>query len=410
MNAPRKPGLLPVADAQQRILSSLTPVSGSVCLGLREALGRVLSQGVRSPLDVPPCANSAMDGYAVRHADFNDDGAALKMIGTALAGHPFSGRIEAGQCVRIMTGAKLPDGADTVVMQEETQAQGDTLHFNKQPRQGTNVRLPGEDIRQGQDVLTAGHLLTPADLGLLASLGIAEVSVRRRLRVAFFSTGDELRSLGQPLEEGQIYDSNRYTLHGMLSRLGIELIDMGVIADRREDIAQAFSEAAQMADVLITSGGVSVGEADYVKETLDRIGQVEFWKIAMKPGKPLAFGRLGDTVFFGLPGNPVSSMATFYQLVQPALRALAGQPPTPALRLHVPCTTALKKSPGRADYQRGVLEYDADGQLCVRSTGPQGSHILSSMSQANCFIILPTDGASLPAGSLVEVQPFAGLI
>lgn len=410
MNAPRKPGLLPVADAQQRILSSLTPVSGSVRLGLREALGRVLSQGVRSPLDVPPCANSAMDGYAVRHADFTDDGAALKMIGTALAGHPFSGRIEAGQCVRIMTGAKLPAGADTVVMQEETQAQGDTLHFNKQPRQGANVRLPGEDIRQGQDVLPAGRLLTPADLGLLASLGIAEVSARRRLRVAFFSTGDELRSLGQPLEEGQIYDSNRYTLHGMLSRLDVELIDMGVIADRREDIAQAFSEAAQMADVLITSGGVSVGEADYVKETLDRIGQVEFWKIAMKPGKPLAFGRLGDTVFFGLPGNPVSSMATFYQIVQPALRALAGQPPTPALHLRVPCTTALKKSPGRADYQRGVLEYDADGQLCVRSTGPQGSHILSSMSQANCFIILPAEGASLPAGSLVEVQPFAGLI
>jgi molybdopterin molybdotransferase len=272
------------------------------------------------------------------------------------------------------------------------------------------VRLPGEDIAAGATVLARGRQLTPADLGLLASLGIAEVRVVRRLRVAFFSTGDELCSLGEIPREGQIYDSNRYTLHGMLCRLGVEIIDMGVVRDRREDIAAAFRQGAAVADVLLTSGGVSVGDADFVKETLDALGKVNFWKIAMKPGKPLAFGLLDRTAFFGLPGNPVSSMATFYQIVQPALRRLTGHQDQAPLRLRVPCASPLKKSAGRVDFQRGILEYDGAGQLSVRSTGPQGSHVLSSMSRANCFIILPAEWGNVEAGTTVEVEPFAGLI
>lgn len=406
-----KPSLLSIAEAEELIRAQLKPVTGFAQLNLHAALGRVLAEDILSPVDVPNYANSAMDGYALNsNASALDSATKLQVIGTALAGHPYTGHVAAGQCVRIMTGAKLPDGADTVVMQEQTQREGEAIYLNGKLCQGEHVRHPGEDIRQGQTVLPQGRLLTPADLGLLASLGVAEVKVRRRLRVAFFSTGDELRSLGEPLEEGQIYDSNRYTLHGMLQRLGIEIIDMGVIQDRREDITKAFNQGAAMADVLITSGGVSVGDADYVKETLASLGQVNFWKIAMKPGKPLAFGQLGNTAFFGLPGNPVSSMATFYQLVQPALQIMQGQTVSPALRLQVPCTTALKKTLGRVDYQRGILEHGTDGQLSVRSTGPQGSHILSSMSLANCFIILPAASNNIEAGSIVEVQPFAGLI
>ncbi|WP_127477571.1 molybdopterin molybdotransferase MoeA [Sulfurivermis fontis] len=410
-NSTPRPALLSVAQALEYIRAGLKPITGFEQRALRDALGRVLASDVSSPIDVPPHANSAMDGYALRAADLPPDGeTALQLIGTALAGHPYSGTVASGQCVRIMTGAKLPTGADTVVMQENARREGDTVYIGNGPRQGDHVRLPGEDIANGQIVLQQGRQLTPADLGLLASLGIAEVKVARRLRVAFFSTGDELRSLGETLQEGQIYDSNRYTLYGMLSRLGVEIIDMGVVRDRREDIVTAFRQGAAVADVLITSGGVSVGDADYVKETLESLGKVNFWKIAMKPGKPLAFGLLGETAFFGLPGNPVSSMATFYQLVQPALQQLMGQTVQQPLRLRVPCMTRLKKTPGRADYQRGILEYDAAGQLTVRSTGAQGSHVLSSMSRANCFIILPAECGNVEAGTLVEVQPFAGLI
>jgi molybdopterin molybdotransferase len=410
-NSTSRPPLLSVAQALDYIRDSLKPVAGFEQRALRDGLGRVLAADICSPIDVPPHANSAMDGYALRAADLPRDGeASLQLIGTALAGHPFSGNVSNGQCVRIMTGAKLPAGADTVVMQEDVRRAGETIYVGGTHHPGEHVRQPGEDIATGQMVLQAGRQLTPADLGLLASLGIAEVKVMRRLRVAFFSTGDELRSLGETLEEGQIYDSNRYTLYGMLQRLGVEIIDMGVIRDRREDIAAAFRQGAAVADVLLTSGGVSVGDADYVKETLETLGKVNFWKIAMKPGKPLAFGLLSDTVFFGLPGNPVSSMATFYQIVQPALYRLMGQAEQQPLRLRVPCVTQLKKSAGRADYQRGILQYDAAGQLTVRSSGPQGSHVLSSMSRANCFIILPSESGDVEAGNLVEVQPFAGLI
>jgi molybdopterin molybdotransferase len=345
-----------------------------------------------------------MDGYAIASASLQQD-KALKVIGQALAGVPFDGQLQAGQALRIMTGAMLPDGADTVIMQEDVQREGDQIRIQGQHKTGANVRQIGEDITAGAVVLAAGKTLGAAELGLLASLGIAEISVRRRLRVASFSTGDELCSIGEPLQPGQIYDSNRYALYGLLHEMGVEHIDMGVIRDDRQAIRQAFQDAASIADVVITSGGVSVGDADFVKQTIDELGKVDFWKIRMKPGKPLAFGRLGNSVFFGLPGNPVSSMATFYQIVQPSLRHMQGQSPKPALTLQVRCSTALKKSPGRADYQRGILEMNAQGELSVRSTGHQGSHILSSMSLANCFIVLPDEAGSLAAGEMVTVQP-----
>jgi len=406
-----KSNFLSVSEALQRIREGLTPVKGFEQVAIRSGLGRVLAEDIHSPINVPAYANSAMDGYAVRSSDLPESGeATLSLVGTSFAGEPFDGEMGAGEAVRIMTGAMMPAGADTVIMQEQVTAEGDSVRIGTGHKAGQNVRHPGEDIAEGQVILAEGKKLNPSELGLLASLGIPEVRVRRRLRVAFFSTGDELRSLGEPLEEGQIYDSNRYTIYGMLTRLDAEIIDMGVVRDRREDIAEAFERAAEEADVVITSGGVSVGDADFVTDMLEQIGRVNFWKIAMKPGKPLAFGRLKDAVFFGLPGNPVSVMATFYQIVQPSLQILTGATDTAPLRLKVPCATALKKAPGRQDFQRGILETDDSGKLAVRTTGNQGSHVLSSMSQANCFIILPAESGSVEAGTEVEVEPFQGLV
>ena len=404
-------GLLSVEQAQQQIALLAKPVEGTEQLALRDALDRVLGQAAISPINVPPHRNSAMDGYAIRGDDLPDDGErSLRVIGTAWAGTPFVGPVDAGQCVRIMTGAKLPDDTDTVIMQEMVTVDGSTVQIATGHRRGENVRHPGEDVTAGKPVLTAGTHIGPAELGLLASLGVAEVRVRRRLRVAFFSSGDELRAPGEPLGDGQIYDSNRYSLYGMLHRLNVELLDMGVIRDRRSDVIEAFNSAAAIADVVITSGGVSVGDADYVQETLRDLGHVHFWKIAMKPGKPLAFGRIGNACFFGLPGNPVAVMATFYQLVQPALRQMMGMDQVQPLTLQVPTMTRLKKSPGRTDFQRGILGHDESGRLVVRSTGAQGSHVLSSMAQANCFIVLPAESGSIEADTPVTVQPFAGLI
>lgn len=405
------PDSLSVDQARERIMQLAAPVAGEEPLPIREALGRVLATDVISPLDVPPYANSAMDGYAVRAADLPATGTAtLQIVGTSWAGDPFDGEVGTGQCVRIMTGAKMATGSDTVIMQEHVERDGESIRIVPGHRAGQNVRYPGEDIKQGTAVLSAGTRIDPAELGVLASLGIAEVTVQRRLRVAFFSTGDELRPVGEPLQDGQIYDSNRYTLYGMLTRLDVELVDMGVIPDRREAVEAAFREAGETADVVITSGGVSVGDADYVKETVDRIGAVGFWKIAMKPGKPLAFGKVGKAVFFGLPGNPVSVMATFCQLVAPALRHMSGQHADATVVVRVRCESHLKKRPGRVDFQRGRLRRDDTGELVVSSTGLQGSHVLTSMSNADCFIILSADQGDVAPGSLVDVQPFAGLI
>lgn len=397
--------LLSVDDALQRIRDELTPIQGFVRSSLRDAYGRTLAEAVTSPINVPGYVNSAMDGYAIASSALKQD-ETLQVCGTALAGAPWQGSMTPRQAVRIMTGAMLPEGADTVIMQEDVEREGESIRITGEHRAGENVRQIGEDIRADSIVLEAGRRLGAAELGLLASLGIAEVTISRRLRVATFSTGDELSQPGQPLAKGQIYDSNRYALYGMLRALEVEHLDMGVIRDDRNAIRQAFQSAAAIADVVITSGGVSVGEADFVKQTLDELGQVNFWKIKMKPGKPLAFGRLGQAVFFGLPGNPVSSMATFYQIVQPSLRHMQGQAHHHALTLRVRTASPLKKSPGRADYQRGILEMNEQGEMQVRSTGHQGSHILSSMSQANCFIVLAAESAAIPAGEWVTVQPF----
>ncbi len=402
--------LMSLEQALEQILNSITPIEDVETQGIMDAFGRILAESVHSPLNVPPYQNSAMDGYAVRSADLPaSDDTTLELIGTSWAGTPFAGQVGEKQCIRIMTGAKMPEGADTVIMQEDVQKNDQQITISGGHRAGQHVRHIGEDIREGEEVLQPGKLLKAAELGLLASLGIAEIQVQRPLKAAFFSTGDELRAVGEPLEEGQIYDSNRYTIFGMLKGLGVEIHDLGVIRDQREDVEAAFSRAAELADIVFTSGGVSVGDADFVKQTLEKLGTVNLWKIAMKPGKPLAFGRIGKAYFFGLPGNPVSAMATFYQVALPALHKLMGQTAQPPLRLKLRCLDSLKKRPGRIDFQRGILGYEGD-ELVVRGVGAQGSHILSSMSRANCFIILPAKQGTVEAGSMVEVQPFSSLM
>jgi molybdopterin molybdotransferase len=405
------PDSMPVEKAREYIRAFLAPVTAAEKLNIRAALGRVLAQDVISPIDVPQHANSAMDGYAVRFADLGREATTLTRVGTAFAGRPFEGTLAPGQTVRIMTGAVIPAGADTVIMQERATVSGDKVSVTPVAAAGANTRKAGEDLRKGATALRRGQPLRPAEIGLLASLGIGEVAVYRKLRVAFFSTGDELVPIGEPLGPGHIYDSNRYTLYGMLQRMRCDALDMGVIRDTPEEVEHAFVQASEAADVVLTTGGVSVGEADYVKQILDRRGKVLFWKLAMKPGRPLAYGKIGNAHFFGLPGNPVAAMVTFYQFVRDALLFLQGQATVaPLPMLKVPCTTALKKAPGRTEFQRGILSRAADGQWTVRSTGDQGSGILSSMSQADCFIVLPTDQGNTEAGALVDVQLLEGLI
>lgn len=398
-------------EALERIFNTISSISETEIIPIRDALGRVLATNITSSINVPSGRNSAMDGYAVNSEDLPSEGIkTLKTIGISFAGKPFNGTLEKGECVRIMTGAIMPDGSDTVVIQEHTEVSENLVSIGTDTKPGSNIRQAGEDIAIGDLVLEKGMKITPADLGLLASLGIAEIEVTRKLKVAFFSTGDELRSVGEELEEGMIYDSNRYTLYGMLSRLDVDIIDMGVVKDDRALMDEAFKQATGNADVLITSGGVSVGEADYVKETLIKHGKVDFWKVAMKPGRPLTFGKLDSTYFFGLPGNPVSVMVTFYQFVQPALKKLANENAAMPIMMKAPCVSKLKKRPGRVEYQRGVLEYNDVGELVVRKTGAQGSGILRSMADANCFIILPIDNEGVKPGDMVDVQPFHGIV
>ena len=405
------PNSMPVAKARAFIHTFLSPVKGFARLPIRSALGRVLSEDIISPVNVPAHINSAMDGWAMRIEDLaNDPSKALAEVGTSFAGQPFTGKVGPGQCVRIFTGGVVPEGCDAVVMQEKAEADGKAITFSAGVKQGQNVRYAGEDLKQGAVALAKGRVMRPAELGLLASLGIGDVSVYRPLRVVFFSTGDELVSIGSPLSEGQIYDSNRYTLHGMLTRMGCELIDMGVVRDDPALLEKAFHDASEIGDVVITSGGVSVGEADYVKQLLSKLGEVVFWKIAMKPGRPLAYGKIGRAHFFGLPGNPVSVMVTFYQFVRDALLILQGVNPIPVQPLlKAICTSAIKKAPGRTEFQRGVL-YLEDGVYKVRTTGEQGSGILKSMSDANCFIMLHDHVGNVDAGATVEVQILEGVI
>lgn len=403
---------LPLATARGQILEAVKPVSGDETQALTEALDRVLFEDVYSGVDVPSHNNSAMDGFAVAAADLPADGERVFTVaGTAWAGHPYTGEVTTGQCVRIMTGATVPAGLDTVVMQEHVRADRDNAVIAAGHRPGQHVRQAGEDVHTGDLAVAAGTRISAAHVGLLASLGVPTVRVHRRPRVAFFSTGDELRPIGTPLGPGQIYDSNRYSLGAMLTRLNLEPRDMGVVRDDPAALEAALSEAAAEADAVITTGGVSVGAADHVTETLARLGSVGFWKVAMKPGKPIAFGRIGEALFFGLPGNPVSVMATFYQLVQPALERLRGiARPAPPVLLRARCNDRLRKRPGRIEFQRGVLEHEGDGRYTVRGVGHQGAGVLRSMADANCFIVLPAEQDEVAAGSEVMVQPFAGLI
>lgn len=403
------PNSMPVDKARLFIKQFLEPVAETETLSLHESLGRILAQDIASPANVPNYDNSAMDGYAFNAQDLNS--LQLRVIGTAFAGKAFNGKIAAGECVRIMTGAAMPEGTDTVAIQEKVLRDGDTITLSEIPKPQANVRYAGEDLKLGQTVLSVGHLIRPADLGLLASLGIASIKTYRRLKVAFFSTGDELTAIGQPLATGQVYDSNRYTLYGMLTRLGVDIIDLGAIADNPQLLEHALLNAAAQADVVITSGGVSVGEADYMKQLLSRHGQVMFWKIAMKPGRPLAYGKIGKAHYFGLPGNPVAVMVTFYQFVREALLSLMGEAASPALPMFkVECTVPIKKLAGRTEFQRGILFTDSSGTWKVKSTGAQGSAILSSMSLANCFIVLDESIGNLDAGAQVQVQLLEGII
>jgi molybdopterin molybdotransferase len=408
------PNSMPVEKARALIRQFLAPVTTVERVHIRHALDRVLAEDVVSPLDVPGHDNSAMDGWAVRFADLHSDRAtSLQRVGESFAGKPCGREVHSGEAVRIFTGGVMPAGADTVVMQERATevSQGVEIAPGAVAKAGQNRRFAGEDLKRGAVVFRAGQPLRPAEIGMLASLGINEVGIYRKLRVAFFSTGDELRSIGAPLGAGEIYDSNRYTLYGMLTRLNCDIVDMGVVPDVPDALERAFATAADTADVVITSGGVSVGEADFVKQLLDKLGEVLFWKIAMKPGRPLAYGKIGSAHFFGLPGNPVSVMVTFYEFVRDALLVLQGRANVAPLPLFKATLAApIKKAPGRTEFQRGILSPDDHGGWQVRTTGDQGSGILSSMSQANCFIVLNADVGNVRAGETVDVQVLEGLI
>ncbi len=403
---------LRVEEARERIYAGIEPVAGVQRVYVREALGRVLAEDVVSPINVPGDDNSAMDGYALRGADLPADGRrTFRVVGRTLAGETFAGTVGEGECVRIMTGAPIPAGADTVVMQENISPEGEgAISVGSGEEPGQHVRPAGGDIAAGAVVLPRGTRLGPPEVGVLGSLGRVEVSVCRRPTVVFFSTGDELKGAGEPVGPGEIYDSNRYTLDAVLRRLGVDACDMGVVRDTPEALTEAFRTAGAFADVIITSGGVSVGEADHVKQVIEAEGNVGFWRVALRPGRPLAFGRVGKAAFFGLPGNPVSAACTFLQLVQPALRRMMGEsgPCMPHL-FEARCVSKLSKARGRTEYQRGILGVGEDGRPEVRSTGHQGSGILTSMVRGNCFIVVEHDRGPVEPGEMVAVQPFEGL-
>ena len=392
-------------------------------VSLDQAINRILAEDLLSPIDVPAADNSAMDGYAFngKCLSITDATISLKIVGTALAGKPYEGKINSGECLKIMTGGVMPSGCDTVIPQELTSSQTETqIEFHQnQLKPGENRRLRGEDLQQGKPAIAAGRLLRPSDLGLAASLGIATLKVKRKLKVAILSSGDELRSLDQTLDAGSIYDSNRYSLTGLLNRLNLEIIDCGIVRDDPASLKKAFIDAATKADVLISSGGVSVGEADFTKQIMQELGDVGFWKIAMRPGRPMAFGILRaitgksparKTLFFGLPGNPVAVMVTFYQFVRSALLQLNGANQTEPPITQAISEAPIRKKPGRTEFQRAILGRSADGRPSVRLTGSQGAGILRSMSEANCFVILAHDQGNIAAGDWVDVALFDGLL
>ena len=409
------------ADSVNEFLARLVePVSGLETVGILAALDRMLAQDIVSPISVPSHDNSAMDGYAFDGAQLAGNASlTLEVVGTALAGKACQAGVGPGQCVKIMTGAIMPAGLDTVVPQEFAQAAGaGRVTFPAKLLQaGDNRRLKGEDLHEGRAALQKGERLTPAACGLVASLGIKTVLVTRKVRVAYFSTGDEILSLGEALREGAVYDSNRYTVHGLLTRLGCEVIDLGVVRDDPTLLESAFREAAQKADAIITSGGVSVGEADYTKAMMKKLGDVAFWRVAMRPGRPMAVGRIdtpqsahGSSILFGLPGNPVAVMVTFLAFVRPALLRMMGCTAAAPPLLKARSQEAIRKKAGRTEYQRGIVSSGADGSLRVRITGNQGSGVLSSMVQANGLIVLHHAQGNVAAGDEVDVMMVEGVI
>jgi len=394
-----------VDAALHKITSQIRPLIRSETLPLKECLGRILGSDIHAPMDIPQHRNSAMDGYALRQANLPDSGTVtLKIIGTSWAGKPFLGKVENDQAVRIFTGAVLPETTDFIVIQEDVKRCGDCIELSPVSATQSYIRYPGDDCGNGQLILTKGKRLAPADIGILATLGISEVRVIQKPRVAFFSTGNELRPLHDQPGPGEIYDSNRYTLYTMLQSLGVDMIDLGVVGDDKKLLIHTLLDTATISDAIISSGGVSVGDADLVKSALDNIGKIEFWKIAIKPGKPLAFGEIKGTPFFGLPGNPVSVIVTFYKIVRPALLLLMGTTPIPPLRLKARCRSPIKKIPGRQEFQRGVVSMDINGDLIVEPAQKQQSHNLSGMVDANCFILLAADCQGIQSGESVEVE------
>lgn len=406
---------MPVAEARVLLQQRLRVLTETESLALEHALGRVLAEDIISPMDVPRHHNSAMDGFAVRAEDLavGAGTARLRVVGEAWAGRPWAGVMQSGQAVKIATGAVMPEGADTVVIVEHTRCEGAEVLLGSDTQAGANVRRAGEELCSGEQVLAAGTWLTPAVIALLASLGITQLLLKRSLKVAIFSTGDELVALGKsdkPLQPGQIFDSNRYALSGMLERLGVDVIDLGVIADTSEATREVFKAAAACADVVLCTGGASFSDADHVGRTLEELGDVIFWRLAMRPGRPLACADVDGTLFFALPGNPVAVMVCFYQFVQPALQQIMGRTPSEPLLFQARSVSSLQKKQGRVEFQRGVLTRGEGGHLTVCSTGSQGAARLGSMAQANCFIILPAELLSVEPGDFLDVQPFEGLI
>jgi molybdopterin molybdotransferase len=402
---------MPISDAIDQMLLTTKTLPDVESLDISNAVGRILSTPVKSPLNVPPFDNSAMDGYAVRTSDF-ESLSNLPLAGQSFAGHPFTGHWETGTCIRIMTGAQIPAGCDAVVMQEDvtTTEQGLIAFDSKAIKRGQNIRIKGNDIAIGSTVFNSGHKLTLRDLPILASLGIATVSVFQKVKVAIFSTGDEIKSLDEPLKAGEIYDSNRYGLIPLFEKFGAEVIDLGIIVDDKTAIKETVDKAQQYADIVITSGGVSVGEADYTKDILEEMGEIGFWKIAIKPGKPFAFGQLPNAFFCGLPGNPVSAAITAHVLVEPFLAKMSGHSEwKPDVTLNAKSLSAFKKRPGRTDYQRGIYRIE-NGEVVVESCANQSSGAFMSMSIANCYVILEQDRGSVTKEETVIIQPFGATL
>lgn len=410
------PQALSAVQVNEFLARLVEPVADVESVSVFGALGRVLADDVTSPISVPPHDNSAMDGFAFAgHQLVQGQPLKLKLKGTALAGKAWEGNVRPGECLKIMTGAIMPGGLDTVVPLEFVRIEGDGIEIPADVvKPGDNRRLLGEDLMAGQPALARGDLLGPAALGLVASLGLPELRVFRRLKVAYFSTGDEILSLGESPREGAVYDSNRYTVFGLLHRMGIEVVDMGVVRDEPEALETAFRQAAEQADAIITSGGVSMGEADHTKAMMKQLGDVAFWRIAMRPGRPMAVGRIQrsgrSSILFGLPGNPVAVMVTFLAFVRPALRRMMGARASDPVLLRARCGETLRKKPGRTEYQRGIVTTEPDGTLKVRTTGNQGSGVLRSMVEANGLIVLHHGQGHVAVGDEVDVMMFDGVI